>query len=396
MSRAATPRAATSTQVAFGAVLGGLAVDAPEAAAAVVTVSTVEADRVVSGWMRAAAGDESDSPPGDSARHDSARHASTADAVAVARSANTPELAGQSPGRHVAGALSPGAFGGVLSSLARAWSRLGLALFPVGVADEATAATVLPEWARAAAGDARSLLVVADTTYPAGPGQARWTAPAAGSGAIYWQPAFTQDLVWVTRAALGGLASADGLSHVLRLSARVVDQRLAAVPADPAGRRLRRAQVLAGAYPLRDGGPFGAMTLVGLGAVMPEMLRAADEIEAMLGRRVSVVCVTSPDLLFRAVQARRGLAPGSSAVLDFAFPADRRGPMVAVTDGDPLTLAFLAGVRGDPIATLGSTAPDPSGGDGAGHQGHARGSAGPPAPVHLATVVGAALDLLDD
>ena len=44
------------------------------------------------------------------------------------------------------------------------------------------------------------------------------------------------------------------------------------------------------------------MTLVGMGAVLPDVLAAADT----LGPDVDVICVTSADLLFRALRARAG------------------------------------------------------------------------------------------
>jgi pyruvate dehydrogenase E1 component len=63
--------------------------------------------------------------------------------------------------------------------------------------------------------------------------------------------------------------------------------------------------------------------------------------------------VTSPDLLFRAVQARRGLGDGATAVLETLFPESRRAPLLTVLDGHPHTLAFLATVTRTPAAHLG-------------------------------------------
>jgi hypothetical protein len=49
------------------------------------------------------------------------------------------------------------------------------------------------------------------------------------------------------------------------------------------------------------------------GALVPEALAAADEVDAR------VVCLTSPDLVFRALQARRGLREGDDAILTTLF-----------------------------------------------------------------------------
>jgi len=94
------------------------------------------------------------------------------------------------------------------------------------------------------------------------------------------------------------------------------------------------------------------VTLAGVGAIMPEVLAAADELTEA-GRAVDVACLTSADLVFRALRARRGVAPGDDAILDALLPADRAAPLVTVLDGHPHTLSFLGAVRNVPIACLG-------------------------------------------
>jgi pyruvate dehydrogenase E1 component len=81
-----------------------------------------------------------------------------------------------------------------------------------------------------------------------------------------------------------------------------------------------------------------------MGAMVTETLAAAGRL-AEQDIAADVVCVTSPGLLFEALQARRGLAEGSSWILDSVFPAGRAAPMVTVLDGHPHTLAFLTGVN---------------------------------------------------
>jgi pyruvate dehydrogenase E1 component len=101
--------------------------------------------------------------------------------------------------------------------------------------------------------------------------------------------------------------------------------------------------VVAGGYPLvrRDG---AVVTIVAMGAMMTEALAAADRLEQS-GVAADVVCITSPGLLFEAIQARQGRGPGESWILDQLFPADRATPMVSVLDGHPHTLSFLAGIN---------------------------------------------------
>lgn len=69
-----------------------------------------------------------------------------------------------------------------------------------------------------------------------------------------------------------------------------------------------------------------------------------------------MVCLTSPDLVFRSFQqrGRRTGAVGSDIAAEL-FPAHYPAPLVTVLDGHPHTLSFLAGLRGDRIRCLGVT-----------------------------------------
>jgi len=67
-----------------------------------------------------------------------------------------------------------------------------------------------------------------------------------------------------------------------------------------------------------------------------------------------VACLTSPDLVFRSWEARgQPGARSTSAIAEDLLPAAYPTPLVAVLDGHPHTLSFLAGVRGDRIRCLG-------------------------------------------
>jgi pyruvate dehydrogenase E1 component len=205
-------------------------------------------------------------------------------------------------------------------------------------------------------------------------------------GCVAWEPAFGQDLEWTLLAALGNLGHPRGSSAYFRLSTRPLDQALASIPGDPEARELRRQYVLAGGYLLREAARAPDIALVGMGAVLPDVLAAADVLSAS-GLAVDVVCLTSADLVFRALQARQGLGDGGDhAILDVLFPVGRRAPIVAVLDGHPHTLAFLSGVRSVPIANLGV---------------HDFGQSGDVQDLYAhfgidaETIIGAALDLTD-
>jgi pyruvate dehydrogenase E1 component len=143
-----------------------------------------------------------------------------------------------------------------------------------------------------------------------------------------------------------------GRSAYFRLTTRPIDQALAAVPDDPDERERRRTSALAGGYVLRKAAKRPAITIVAVGAVAPEAIAAAEELEAG-GIPSDVICLTSPDLIFRALQARQGLGEGEHGILEELFAAGRAAPIVSVLDGHPHTLSFLSAVRCVPIACLG-------------------------------------------
>jgi pyruvate dehydrogenase E1 component len=91
-----------------------------------------------------------------------------------------------------------------------------------------------------------------------------------------------------------------------------------------------------------------------MGALMPEVLAAADRLAAM-GIAADVVCVTSADHLYRAMRARSGHGAGDVTILDQVLPATRATPIVTVLDGHPHSLTFLAAVRNVRSINLGVT-----------------------------------------
>jgi pyruvate dehydrogenase E1 component len=161
-----------------------------------------------------------------------------------------------------------------------------------------------------------------------------------------------------------------------------VDSGASPLPPGAVSHPFRRL-VLAGGYPLRraDGRP--RVTLVGMGAVMPEVIEAAD----ILGGGADLICVTSADLLFRALRARAGLGEHDADILDELLPADRAAPLVTVLDGDPHALAFLAAVNATPLTPLGVTRFGQSGDLGEVYEHH---------EIDTETIVGAALDLIGE
>ena len=119
-----------------------------------------------------------------------------------------------------------------------------------------------------------------------------------------------------------------------------------------------------------------------MGATVPEILRAADT----LGDIADVICLTSADLVHRALRARAGFGDHPTEVLDELFPAKRAAPVVTVLDGDPNALGFLAAVNAVPLTPLGVTRFGQSGDLEDVYRHH---------EIDAESIVGAALDLLD-
>ncbi|THG32477.1 pyruvate dehydrogenase [Glaciibacter flavus] len=247
----------------------------------------------------------------------------------------------------------------LLGELGATWSRWGEALLPIGTLYDPFVTRALEPWSFGVYGGGQSILIGTPsgvTLAAEGGAHQSIITPSIGieqPGVVGFEPAFVQDFEWCMLDALSRLGRPDGSSSYLRLSSRMLDQARASVPADPAARERRRRQVVSGGYAMRRA-EHPVVTLVGMGALMPEVLAAADRLSA-LGLEADVVCVTSADRLYRAVRARGGRGDGDSAIIEQVFPATRAAPMVTVLDGHPHALAFLAAVNGVRSTNLGVT-----------------------------------------
>lgn len=340
-----TPTGSGTTQAALGRALLDLTRQAPEAAARVVTVSPdVSSSTNLGGWVNK---------------------------VGVWSVAERTDWFADDPetilhwrekptGQHIELGIAETNLVGLLGELGATWSRWGRPLLPIGVLYDPFVQRALEPWSFGIYAGGQSILVGTPsgvTLAPEGGAHQSITTPSVGleqPGCTTWEPAFAIDVEWTLLAALARLGRPDGESAYLRLSTRSVDQSLAAVPTDPAARERRRRQVVAGAYPLRR--VAGAeVTIAAMGAMVTEALAAADRLAAQ-GVAADVVCVTSPDLLFRALGSRTGQDPDAAGwILDQAFPLARATPLVTVLDGHPHTLAFLATIHQVPVRTLGVT-----------------------------------------
>jgi pyruvate dehydrogenase E1 component len=279
---------------------------------------------------------------------------------------------------------------GLLAELGTTWSRWGEPLLPIGVLYDPFVERALEPWSFGIYAGGQSILVGTPSGVTLAPeGGAHQSIKTASigleqPGCLSYEPAFAIDAQWTLLAAMSQLGKPDGRSAYFRLSTRPIDQSLADVPSDPAARERRRRHVVRGAFALkRDPAPH--VTLVGMGSVIPEVLQAAQRLEE-LGFGADVICVTSPGLLFDALQARRGLSNAPTSILNAVFPAERARPMVTILDGHPHTLAFLAGIHGSTATHLGVTKFGQSGDLESVYRHHG---------LDSDTIVGTALDLVD-
>jgi pyruvate dehydrogenase E1 component len=173
------------------------------------------------------------------------------------------------------------------------------------------------------------------------------------------EPAYAQEVDWLLCDGLAQLGGADGTSRYLRLSTRPLDQAPFWTAHDRVGGERLRADVLAGAYTLcpAPGRDRPGVVLIASGAVLPEVLAAAAELDHE-GVAAQVVNVTSADLVYRdwqrgvrdgAVTARRATASHHLASV-VGGPAR---PVVSVHDGASHTLAWIGAALGVPQVPLG-------------------------------------------
>jgi pyruvate dehydrogenase E1 component len=174
-------------------------------------------------------------------------------------------------------------------------------------------------------------------------------------GVTFAEPAYGTALDWQFCAALAAVAAGTGAFY-FRLTTRPIDQAPFEEARSRLGDAVLRRQVLAGAYRLREGGGQAVVHLVGSGAVLPEVLAAADEL-ADEGVAAHVVDVTSLDRLYADWQA--ALRAGIRSARVPALPGALRAvfapgvPLVTVHDAASHAMAWLGSALGVACVPLG-------------------------------------------
>jgi pyruvate dehydrogenase E1 component len=188
------------------------------------------------------------------------------------------------------------------------------------------------------------------------------------------EPAYAVCLDWLLCDALGRIAAGPAPSapasaaaaeheekgaYYFRLTTRPIDQAPFEAARARLGDALLRRQVLAGAYrlveaPVEPGAP--QVSLVASGAVLPEVLAAAQEL-ADEGVAAHVVDVTSLDRLYGAWQRtlrqaiRTATTPSVPGALRAVLPD--RTPVVTVHDASSHAMAWIGSALGVPAVPVG-------------------------------------------
>ena len=179
-------------------------------------------------------------------------------------------------------------------------------------------------------------------------------------GLTYAEPCYARELEWLLLDALDRMQEPDGEALYLRLSTKPIDQAPFADAVARIGEERLRADVVAGGFRLREPGESeDRVILACCGAIVPEALAAAEQLAEEEGVEATVLCLSSPDRLYRDWQAsitapaarRRGSHDRTSS--RSSRPTSAGLPVVTVIDGASHALAFVGSALGTRNVPLG-------------------------------------------
>jgi pyruvate dehydrogenase E1 component len=173
-----------------------------------------------------------------------------------------------------------------------------------------------------------------------------------------FEPAYAREVEWMLLEGIRHcLDREQGLATYLRLSTKAIEQAPFEAALARVGEADLRQQVLAGGYRLREapeeikasGAPV--VQIAATGVMIPEALRAAAYLWEE-GVAANVLNLSSPRRLFEAWRATEGRA--GARPLEWLLPEEEAGaPIVTVQDGAAHTLAWLGGIHGARVTSLG-------------------------------------------
>jgi pyruvate dehydrogenase E1 component len=324
----------TSTQEAFGRIIGELArSELPLAAHLVTTSPDVTVSTGLAAWV-------SRRGVFNRKEHEDVFRAEQVTSPTLWRESRT--------GQHVELGIAENNLFLELAALGMAHELFGARLLPVGTLYDPFINRGLDALTYACYQGARFLLVATPsgvTLAPEGGAHQSIGTPLIGisqPGLTFLEPAFADELAVMLRWAFSHLQAEDGGAVYLRLSTRQIAQ-----PERAVDDRLA-ADILDGGYWLRPPRAGAGLAIAFSGAVAPEARAAVDELlEDVPG--VGLLDVTSADRL-HADWRRQGAGSHVSRLLGALAPD---AALVTLCDGHPLTLSWLGAVRGQRVTALG-------------------------------------------
>ncbi len=179
-------------------------------------------------------------------------------------------------------------------------------------------------------------------------------------GLTYAEPCYARELEWLLLDALARMQEPDGEALYLRLSTTPIDQQPFTAAAARRGETELRADVIAGGFRLREPGSTSddRVILAACGAIVPEALAAAELLTNDEGVEATVLCLSSPDRLYRDWQqsrttALRGTATRTCHLERLLTPGERGLPIVTIIDGASHALSFAGSALATPCIPLG-------------------------------------------
>ena len=196
----------------------------------------------------------------------------------------------------------------LLGQLGLSWDLSGQTLIPIGTVYDPFVLRGLDAFIYSVYSGARFIVTGTPSGIslaPEGGAHQSTITPSVGMelpGVVLCEPAYSQALDWLFCDSLRSIIApeeSDDCAYYFRLTTRQIDQEPFTSALNRIGETKLREQVLHGGYRLIDSSEPAQVTLVGIGAVLPEVLRAAQELKEK-GIAAHLVDVTAPGRLYRA------------------------------------------------------------------------------------------------
>jgi pyruvate dehydrogenase E1 component len=327
----------SSTQEAFGRILGELASGDSELAQRIVTTSPdVTVSTNLGAWVN---------------RRGIFDRAERLDAFREEKVVSTQRWAMSPEGQHIELGIAEHNLFLQLAALGTAAPLFGARLLPIGTLYDPFIKRGLDALNYALYQDARFILVATPsgiTLAPEGGAHQSISEPLIGlaqPGLVGFEPAYADELATLLCWAFAEIQREDGQSVYFRLSTRSLEQPERTV--DPA----LAAAIVAGGYWLREPGPDAELAIAYCGAPAPEAVAAFEAICEDVPQ-AGLLAITSPDRLHR--DWRAALAEGRVGTAQALLAGLRPGAaLVTVSDSHPATLSWLGSVAQNAIVPLG-------------------------------------------